>query len=312
MNYPFYLRLINRKSRVSTPSTYEHKELGKVVSLFSDGSVKTSSRTSSDVSFYADAIMLNGSTSKTEIGEGDMPYKFNGLSFEEAMAIDDSHFIRYLAQHPSVKCDYPELLEAVKTTKGREDKVLVEKRTTPLFELVIPEYNVRKSTTSVRRRAKVVNHFDSLSEDDMAKVCWSFGVDPRNMNQDEIFDKMVGDDGVLFHTTIEGGKETNNSDVYMLRFVDKDALNDESMVKHFAVKEAMEMSKLEQSPMEYRGGNYYHEDTYIGNNFDTVFAFFENNSRLYDSLVGSRFESEKKPVTRGRKKATQKSPTQEA
>lgn len=275
---------------------YFHKELSKSVALFSDGSVKLSSKASSDVGYYENVMVLSGSASNSEFSKGSMPYKFDDLDFETSLSSDDQKFIHFLAQHPNVKCDIEDLLEVEISKGGKLSKVKVDKGSSiAYFELVVPERIVSKKATSIKKKAAIANHFLSLSEDEMAKVCWSFEVDPRYKSEDEIIDMMVGEEGVLFQSVVDNGVESQNSDVYIKRFVDGDALGDADMQRVFAIKQAMELSKLEQQPFEYREGNFYHGDSYLGSNFDQVQAFFANNERLYKSLVGQRFESNVKP-----------------
>lgn len=309
MNYPFYLKLINPRSRNRLPLTYEHKELGKLISLLSDGSVKKTSKGGGSAEFYSSSIVLNGSATKAEFGRGDLPFKFDGLSFDEALKYDDMKFIHFLAQHPNVKCDIDELLMVEVGKPGATSTVKADKGScVAYFELVVPEYEVKRKVSSVRQRSIICNHFLSLSSDDIAKTCWTFEVDPRHKTDDEIIDLMIGDNGVLFQSVIDNGKEVKNADVYIRKFVDGNILDNSDMGRVFAIKQAMELSKLEQQPFEYREGNFYHGDTYLGGNFDQLQAFFANNERLYQALVGQRFEdsSQSKRATKGRRGASAK------
>lgn len=309
MNYPFYLKMINPRSRVRIPLIYQHRELGKTVALFSDGSVKLFSKTSSESSIYSEAMVISGSATNAEFSKGIMPYQFDDLDFQSAMDSDSQKFISFLAQHPNVKCDIDELLMVEVNKGGKRTNVKVDKGSSvPYFELVVPEMRISKKVSSVKRKTTVSQHFLSLSEEEMSKVCWSFEVDPRFKSQDEIIDIMIGDEGVLFQTSVDNGVSVENIDTYLNKFVDGDALNDADMARSFAIKEAMEISKLEQDPFEYREGNFYHGDKFLGSNFGQVEAFFSNNERLYQALVAERFEAQPKPkATRGRKPKTEES-----
>jgi hypothetical protein len=54
--------------------------------------------------------------------------------------------------------------------------------------------------------------------------------------------------------------------------------------------------------LDYREGNYYHGETYVGKDVDTILAFFDENKRLFDSLIGGLVSSAEEKKTRGKAK----------
>jgi hypothetical protein len=247
------------------PGIYYSEERRTFVYLLGRGSVQEFKTETSDPSILSSLFRVTLDRNQPILAESQLPFQYE--SFEEILSDKEAlSFYKALAQDPLVQCEAEVLVAGAK------------KKHAPRFILEIPSLYVSKKATDTKTKATILASFVGLTEDEKREVCWYFEVDPRDMTEDDILVDMAGDGGKLY---LE-----ENASRYINKFVESASLGDANTAKVIAIKKAMIMSQKEQDPMEYRDGNYYHGETYIGKDLDSILAFFEDNKRLFDSLIG--------------------------
>lgn len=263
------------------PGVYYSEEKRMFVYLLSRGTVTETKTETTDPGILNSLFRATLDRNQPILAGSQLPYQFE--DFSEVLENKDAlSFFKALAQDPLVQCDAEMLVAGAK------------KKYAPRFILEVPSLYVSRKATDTKTKATILASFVALTEEEKREVCWYFEVDPRDMSDDDMLVEMAGDGGKLY--TEENAKR------YISKFVETASLGDAYTARVIAIKKAMIMSQSDQEPLDYREGNYYHGETYVGKDVDTILAFFDENKRLFDSLIGGLVVSAEEKKTRGKTK----------
>jgi hypothetical protein len=183
-------------------------------------------------------------------------------------------FIKALINHPDVECNYPKS-QAISELIDHG----VNKRSNPMFQLVVPDMDKHISALSIRDRINMEGQIASMSGEERRELCYFFGFSPLNMDDDAVFNSLLDPEkGAI--------KDAYNASRFKEEYCRFGEADMDSFKMLMVIKKAMVYARLGYGPLQDKGSEgFWRGSEFIGRDETAIVAYMSEHKSVYNSYV---------------------------
>jgi hypothetical protein len=243
-----------------------------IVSVSGDADSRKKMTASEQDDIYPTVWSVMLGVQKTRTSDGDFPFSeelMRRTPFNVLLQMNEVEhkrmlmFIRALASHPQVECEYKELIPSYASPKAGVK-----------YKIVIPEYEKNRRADDIVNRANALVMFCSMDLEMQRKVAFYYSFNAEGYDKDGL---LVDFFEPKIHISPEACAK------FLKTFTDVEVLN-EGIADLIVIKKAMLLSQEDGEPFEFRNNQYFLGEKYIGSDAESILGYFKERPSDFTAL----------------------------